>query len=120
MIGSNRNGAPYDLAYEADLSYRRLEPRLAKVWQEQEVPEALQHSFEERLQRHWPALFELLFKLYGSRYDFFYHLEVILQMVAQAYADRPPDLHTLDGKRETDPLWFQSVWKGRRRALSAD
>ncbi len=59
--------------YEADLSLQRLGPRLHAYWEQEQVKEELRHEFELRLQEHWRELFGLLFDLYGSRYDFFFH-----------------------------------------------
>ena len=57
---------------------------------------------------HFPRLFRLLLHLYGNRYDFFYHLERILEAGARMWLARPADLKALDTRREADPGWFQS------------
>jgi amylosucrase len=94
--------------YEAELSLRRLAPRLAAHWETLGTdPHAIQ-EFEERLQQHWPKLFRLLLELYGTRYDFFYHLEQILLTAASAWSDRPPALRELDRRRINQPDWFAS------------
>jgi len=80
----------------------RFEPLLAAV--EPEVRDI----FWRRLETFFPEAFALLLDLYGSYYSFFYHLEVILKTVTQAFIERPPDLRALDARREADPLWFQS------------
>ena len=64
-----------DLDFEAELSLRRLKPRLAALWQALDCNSDAVRHFEHRLAKHWPHLFQLLFELYGTRYDFFYHLE---------------------------------------------
>ena len=108
MIGPSRNGLPTDLKFEAELSLSRLRPRLNAVWAETApAPEAV-HRFEHRLEQKWPRLFPLLFQLYGSRYDFFYHLEQILLTAAKSWADRPEPLKKLDEHRLHEPAWFQS------------
>ncbi len=53
-------------------------------------------EFEHRLSSHWPKLFSLLFRLYGGRYDFFYHLEQILITIAENWHHRSPDLREQD------------------------
>ena len=108
MIGSNENGAISNLAFEADLSLQRLQPRLTTLWQEVQAGELARQRFEHRLQQHWPKLFELLYQLYGSRYDFFYHLEQILLSAAAAWARRPDALQELDEHRINDPSWYRS------------
>jgi len=64
--------------------------------------------FLSRLQTHFPRLFNLLLPLYGSQYDFFYHLETLLNILADAWINRPADLKTIDSHRELAPEWFQS------------
>jgi amylosucrase len=65
-------------------------------------------QFEQRLGLRFPALFNLYLEIYGSRYDFFYHLEDLLISLANAWLERPLDLRSLDVTRENDPTWFQS------------
>ncbi len=94
------------LERQAQLSLDRLLPRLrgrfagadAAHWQ----------AFQTRLAAHFPRLFGLLVQLYGSHYDFFYHLERILETAAGMWLDRPADLKALDAVREADRSWFQS------------
>jgi hypothetical protein len=90
---------------QAQLSLERLLPRLkdcfagdASAWE----------PFRERLQANFETLFDLLLHLYGGQYDFFYHLESILETAARAWLARPGELKTLDAQREAEPLWFQS------------
>jgi len=65
-------------------------------------------EFVTRLDTHFPKLFKLYTKIYGERYDFFFHLEDLLNSLARAWFARPNDLRALDRARETNPLWFQS------------
>lgn len=116
MIGSNHpqtaiNGATQasdGLRFEAELSLKRLMPRLEACWESEDVDADLRHQFEVRLEKHWPTLFRLLYDLYGSHYDFFYHLEQILCTAARAWAHRPSALRALDHHRMLDPEWFAS------------
>ena len=98
---------PTRLPMESARSYARLLPRLQQQFADQ-VGADDWRSFEARLAEHFPDLFRLLVGLYGGRYDFFYHLERILALAAQSWLARPADLKELDGKREADPVWFQS------------
>jgi amylosucrase len=41
-------------------------------------------------------LFQILLHLYGNQYDFFYHVEALLRLMAQAWTTRSADLQTLD------------------------
>ncbi len=114
MIESNHrrpqsNGAvdvPSEIRFKADLSLRRLLPRLDELWRSEQVDERLRHEFDGRLALHWPELFERLFELYGERYDFFYHLEQILLTVARAWIQRPETLREFDRQRINEPEWF--------------
>ncbi len=95
------------LNQQATRSLDRLLPRLDARFAAQTDP-ADWTAFRTRLERHFPALFRLLLHLYGSHYDFFYHLEEILASAAEAWLARPARLKALDAQREADPGWFQS------------
>jgi len=96
-----------DISFEAQLTLQRILPRIESVW-ESENDGPLRHEFLNRLRMHWPELFALLIELYGSRYDFFFHIEQILRTTAQAMRDRPAPLLELDQQRINEPTWFQS------------
>ncbi len=116
MIGSKHNQAASngaadpksELSFEADLSLQRLQPRLDALWDHENANESLRHDFEARLREHWLPLFEILRELYGSRYDFFYHLEQILLTAAQAWLHRSESLREIDRHRINEPDWFAS------------
>jgi amylosucrase len=108
MIGSTENGYFRDFSHEADLTLNRLRPRLQAAWDASELPEETAGAFQQRLDQHWHGLFDLLLHLYGSRYDFFYHLEQILLTAAQAWAHRPERLRALDAHRLHEPQWYES------------
>lgn len=108
MIASNENGKPDDNQLKADLTLKRLRPRLEEIWQRCGTEKAKQQEFESRLRAHWPQLFGLLFKLYGTRYDFFYHIEQILCTAVEAANERPSVLREQDRHRTHEPDWFQS------------
>ncbi|HLV36091.1 MAG TPA: alpha-amylase family protein [Spirillospora sp.] len=91
------------IAKEAQVSLRRLLPRLDSVRLKKKEREV----FIRRLEKHFPRAFGLLYGLYGERYDFFYHLQRIFDAAVQAYKVRPAALKKLDAQREADPLWFQ-------------
>jgi glycosidase len=98
-----------DITHESKRALRRLLPHLEKeIAASLSVdPEGWQ-EFNARLQKYFPALFDLYLGLYGSRYDFFFHLEDLLVSLARSWFARPDDLRELDKAREADPLWFQS------------
>jgi amylosucrase len=78
--------------------YRRFARQQPREWQ----------TFLTRLQTHFPRLFNLLLPIYGGQYDFFYYLETLLDMLAEAWIMRPAELKALDQHREGMPDWFQS------------
>ncbi len=94
------------LAEQADVSLQRLLPRLREAFRTAAPADWL--AFERRLTAHFPRLFRLLHHLYGSHYDFFYHLEQILLSAASLSLARPAELKALDAEREAQPDWFQS------------
>jgi amylosucrase len=93
----------------AKRSLGRLLPRL----ETQFAAYATAHSqewctFIARLEKHFPRLFDILLEIYGSQYDFFYHLEALLSQLAQSWGARPDGLKQLDAQREGNAAWFQS------------
>ena len=92
---------------QAQLSLDRLLPRLEQRLQMDADPR-LWEPFKARLADHFEALFGSLVHLYGGRYDFFYHLESIVEMAARMWQERSPSLKALDAARERQPDWFQS------------
>ena len=95
---------PENLTREAQITLNRLLPRLENV----RLKKKDKAVFIDRLEAHFPHAFQLLHALYGDRYDFFYHLEQIFDVLAQTWAERSSDLKALDARREVNPLWFQS------------
>lgn len=100
---------PSPVQGKAALSLKRLLPRL----QNQFAAYAAAHpadwqAFLARLQANFERLFGLLYPIYGSQYDFFYHLEALLNSLARSWIDRPAELKALDLRREQDPHWFQA------------
>ncbi len=99
--GRNRNA-------QADLAYDRLRPRLEMLWETESVDPSSVDEFERRLQEKWPDLFAMLLRLYGNRWDFFFHLEQILLTIARGWILRPGELRVSDEHRINDPNWFLS------------
>jgi amylosucrase/maltose alpha-D-glucosyltransferase/alpha-amylase len=102
----------HDLAHpptrrESQLSLERLKPRLRRVFRA-EVESADWAAFEYRLDLHFPRLFDLMWRIYGPSYDFFYHVEAVIQTAAESWLERPADLKGLDAIREGHPHWYQS------------
>lgn len=97
------------LDLESQRTLRRILPRLEMRFVELIAadPHGWQ-TFIQHLGTRFPALFRLYIELYGSRYDFFYHVEDLLASLAHAWLKRPVDLRELDQAREKNPLWYQS------------
>lgn len=94
------------LEAQARLSLERLLPRLEARFAAEDP--AAWAAYAARLHIHFPRLFRVLLRLYGGRYDFFYHLERILEAGAEMWLARPAELKALDKAREADQGWFQS------------
>ena len=98
-----------NLQGESRRALMRLRPRIEKELSVSIASDPLAwQKFEERLQEYFPSLFNLYLDLYGTRYDFFFHLEDLLLSLARSWFRRAADLRALDEARESDPFWFQS------------
>jgi len=87
----------------------RLLPRVRSTFNDAaDADPGAWRAFEARLTREWGRLFGLLIQLYGTEYDFFYHLEQILALAARSWFARPQSLRDLDERRENDPEWFHA------------
>ncbi len=95
------------LSEQSKLTLARLLPRLEERFAEQMDP-ASWRSYRDRLKLHFPKLFSALMSIYGTRYDFFFHLEQILITATEYWSQRPDSLKALDASRAADPSWFQS------------
>jgi amylosucrase len=94
------------LERQNQLSLDRLLPRLRAHFAA--ANQADWQAFETRLAAHFPTIFELLVRIYGDQYDFFYHLERILATAAEMWLARSAELKALDAVRERDSHWFLS------------
>jgi amylosucrase len=98
-----------DYARHARLTLDRLWPRVATRYDRFAAGTATHwQAFLARLERHFGRLFELTVGLYGGQYDYLYHLEALLDGMAQAWIARPDELKALDSERDAHPDWFQS------------
>jgi len=95
---------PNWIPQQATLTLQRLLPRLRADYRR--APAAVWEAFTRRLDTHFPRLFALLYEVYGTRYDFIYHLEALLRVMADSWLARPSELRALDAQREAEPTWF--------------
>jgi amylosucrase len=93
--------------WHAAASLKRLLPRLEARFAGQVDADEWQ-GYLQRLQEHFPKLFRCLHQIYGTQYDFFYHLDSILSSATEMWRARPAELKALDALREADPYWYQS------------
>lgn len=64
--------------------------------------------FLARLDKHGPELVNKLHQLYGEKYDFFYHLQKLIVLLANAFVKRKRKLKNKDELRIADPNWYRS------------
>lgn len=96
-------------AAQTELACQRLLKKLQARFAVESVEQPEEwRIFVERLHAYFPRLFRLLLPLYGARYDFFYHLEELGAVLAEAWLERPRALKQLDAARRANPRWFQS------------
>lgn len=94
---------------QAARSMQRLMPRLEASFTEYATANPADWAqFRTRLEANFERLFGILLHLYGSQYDFFYHLELLLHSLARSWVERPAGLKDLDARREKNPGWFLS------------
>ena len=94
-------------AKQSQVTLNRILPRL-ETYVLEEVDPAEWQSYVDRLHLHFPRLFQLLHQLYGDQYDFFYHIDSILETATRMWLARSDELKALDATRLADPHWFQS------------
>jgi len=92
---------------QTQVTLGRLKRRLHRRFPDQAASPEWE-GFEFRLEENFPRLFKHLLALYGHHFDFFYHLEKLLETMAERWLERSADLRSLDAMREAVPTWFQS------------
>lgn len=102
------NSFEINLDQETQKSLSRLLTRLENQYGTQVFKEP-DHwvQFVSRLETHFPRLFKIFLHLYGDRYDFFFHLEELIHLMAESWFERDESLKALDIVREENPDWFQ-------------
>lgn len=83
-----------------------------KLLLEKRYPESVRtpewEGFIYRLEESFPNLLSHLLEIYGHHFDFYYHLERLLELMADAWLERPPDWKSTDAMREADRAWYNS------------
>ncbi|MEW6651582.1 MAG: amylosucrase, partial [Chloroflexota bacterium] len=99
----------FNIAVEAEKTLYRILPRVEARFADYRKANLTDWTtFKKRLEFHFERLFGILLRLYGSQYDFFFHLEELIILLAQSWIERGSDLKLLDEKREKDTDWYQS------------
>lgn len=95
--------------YKQAITYDRLLPKVKqRLVSEPAFSPDEWNVFRTRLDSHFAQLFAFLYEIYGSQYDFYFHLEELLVLMGKAWFERKPALKQRDSQRENDPLWYQS------------
>lgn len=63
-------------------------------------------SFISRLTHNFPALFNLLHEVYGHHYDFYFHLQQLINGLSKGFSERKPRLKEKDTLRLSKPRWY--------------
>lgn len=97
------------ISRQVEKTMQRLGPRLQQRFSDYiEAHPSEWQPFWERLQSNFHTLFSLLYDLYGKQYDFFFHLESLLERMAQSWIERSGELKGLDSRRQAEPGWYLS------------
>ncbi len=92
---------------QSKVTLMRILSRIEKTLP-REVDKGEWAGYVERLTTHFPQLFKPLHQLYNENYDFFYHVQTIIETATQVWLERSDDLKALDAIRAADPHWYQS------------
>ncbi|MFT4938660.1 MAG: amylosucrase [Paraglaciecola sp.] len=90
-----------------ELESKRSLTRILSVLDLSTLSKNGQKVFKQRLHKQFPALFELLFDIYGHRYDFYFHLQQLVNNLLTGFSARSTKLKKLDQQRLNNPHWYQ-------------
>ncbi|MGB3724517.1 MAG: alpha-amylase family protein [Glaciecola sp.] len=62
--------------------------------------------FEKRLEQHFTPLFGLLHEVYGTQYDFYYHVQHLVSVLLKGFKQRSGKQKKKDAHRTKNPVWF--------------
>ncbi len=95
--------------YATQVTYNRLLPKIEKkVGSFKGYSEENWALFIHRLDKNFDRLFNLLLDIYGDQFDFYYHFEQLILLMAKSFFNRSNKLIKRDLKREAQPYWYQS------------
>lgn len=88
-------------------SHKALKQVLSSI-EMPKLPKKDEKMLYQRLEQHFPVLFELYHQLYGDRYDFFLHLQNLVITLCNGFSERSRKLKNKDLQRQEEPNWFRS------------
>ncbi len=99
----------FDRDRAAARSLERFLPALRQRYQAEIDQAPLDWAeFEARLSEHFPALFSILLDIYGDAFDFYYHLQQLVENLTASWVGRAANLKVADRERLAQPDWFSS------------
>jgi amylosucrase len=92
-----------DFAKHSELTLKRILQHLDMSG----LSQAQQKLFIERLNEHFPALFEKYYEVYGWQYDFFYHIQALVGVLLNGFASRTQALKNKDKQKLAHANWYK-------------
>ncbi|MFC4700568.1 alpha-amylase family glycosyl hydrolase [Glaciecola siphonariae] len=92
-----------DFAKQSNLTLSRILAQLDMS----DLSAAQQKVFKQRLQSHFPSLFQSYYEVYGWQYDFFFHLQQLVNTLKTGFAERPNTLKNKDKKKLAQSDWYK-------------
>jgi amylosucrase len=92
---------------DLELESKRSLTRILSTLDLSQLSKTQQQVFEQRVNTQFPALFVLLFDIYGHRYDFYFYLQQLVKSLLIGFKTRSSQLKKLDQQRLADPHWYQ-------------
>jgi amylosucrase len=89
-----------------DLESKRSLSRIVKALDLSSLSRTEQSLFLKRLEESFPSLFELLYEIYGHRYDYYFYLQELVNVLANNFIARSKKLKKKDKVREQEPNWY--------------
>lgn len=86
---------------------KRCLSRIISQLDDNQLSQTDQKVFIQRLEKHFPRLFGLMFTIYGHKYDFYYYLQQLVITLEKGFAARSQKLKQKDRKRFKDPHWYK-------------
>jgi amylosucrase len=89
-----------------NLESKRSLSRIVKALDLSTLNRTEQSLFLKRLDESFPTLFGLLFDIYGHRYDYYFYLQELVNVMANNFVARSKKLKKKDKDRVSEPNWY--------------